>query len=311
MIKIIIGLIVLVAIFTLIPYVFYRMVFYHKPSKQISAYKVPNNPQYQKDKEKMLALIETLDGLPYESVYIKAEDGVTLFGRYYHQADGAPLHIQMHGYKGHGIRDFCGGNKIARENGQNTLIVDQRAHGKSTGRTITFGVKEQVDCISWIRYANERFGHDTKIILSGVSMGAATVLLAAARADLPRNVVGVIADCPYNSAERIISKVCEDRGYPSHGAFRIIRIGGKMFGKFDVCEANVINVASRIRIPVLLIHGEDDRFVPVEMSCAMHRANPGYIQLETFPNAAHGVSYIEDTDRYTQISETFIQRQIT
>lgn len=148
-----------------------------------------------------------MDELTFESVFITSFDGVKLYARYYHVRDGAPLQIQFHGYRGSALLDFCGGNKLAREIGHNTLVVDQRAHGKSGGNTITFGINERYDCLSCINYAVERSGKETPIFLSGVSMDAATVLMAS-ELNLPDNVIGIIADSPYSSPEEIIRKVC-------------------------------------------------------------------------------------------------------
>ncbi len=62
--------------------------------------------------------------------------------------------------------------------GHNVLMIEERAHLESEGHTITFGIKERYDALDWIRYALQRFGEDTRIILVGISMGAATVLMA-------------------------------------------------------------------------------------------------------------------------------------
>ena len=186
--------------------------------------------------------------------------------RYYHVRDGAPLQIQFHGYRGAALRDFCGGNKLARESGQNTLVVDQRAHGKSGGNTITFGIRERLDCLSWVKYANQRFSSGTPIFLSGVSMGATTVLMAS-ELKLPANVMGIIADCPYSSPEVIIRKVCrEDMHLPPALTMPLIRLGARLFGHFVLNESSAVQAVGNKNIPILLLHGEDDRFVPCDMS---------------------------------------------
>ena len=173
----------------------YHKAFYSPETRKEDIYVLPRGEQYEKERQRMLSLIREMDGIPYEPVYVTAYDGVRLFARYYHVRDGAPLQIQFHGYRGSAMRDFCGGNKLARESGQNTLVVDQRAHGRSGGTTITFGIRERLDCRSWAEYARQRFGPDTPVFLSGVSMGAATVLMAS-ELELPGNVAGIIADCP-------------------------------------------------------------------------------------------------------------------
>lgn len=304
---ILIIIVILAVAFLVLTYLCFRKVFHELNNRKKSTYTIPNGEQYQSERERMLALIKETDDIPYEEVYIDSFDGLRLFAKYYHVKDHAPIHIQMHGYRANGVRDFCGGNKIAREAGHNTLLVDHRAHGRSDGHVITFGVKEQHDCLSWANYAADRFGKDTPIFLSGISMGAATVLLAT-RLDLPANVVGVIADCPYSSAKGIICKVISDMKLPQNVVFGMLRFGAKLFGRFDVNDANVIEAVARAKVPVLLIHGEEDRFVPWEMSKELAEVNPELVALELFPGAGHGISYIVDTKRYENKITSFVEK---
>ena len=245
---------------------------------------------------------------PFEPISIFAYDGTRLFARYYHVRDGAPLQIQFHGYRGTALRDFRGGNKLARESGQNTLVVNQRAHGRSGGTAITFGIRERLDCLSWVEYANERFGSQTPIFLSGVSMGAATVLMDS-ELELLANVVGIIADCPYSSPEAIIRKVChEDMHLPPALAMPFVRLGARLFGHFDLKESSAVQAVGNTTIPVLLLHGEDDRFVPCDMSWNIFDACTGGKTRITFPSAGHGLSYIVDTERYSEAVSQFVDQ---
>ena len=207
---IVIGIVAPLFVFLFVTsYLAYRKAFYVPKNSKENICAIPFGEQYECVKEHILSLIKEMDALTYESISITASDGVKLYARYYHVHDGAPLQIQFHGYRGSAFRDFCGGHKLAREAGHNILLVDQRAHGKSGGNTITFGIKERYDCLSWVNYAVERFGKETPIFLSGVSMGAATVLMAS-ELNLPDNVVGMIADSPYSSPDEIIRKVCRE-----------------------------------------------------------------------------------------------------
>lgn len=286
----------------MLAYYCYRRIFYAAPKKKNGPIKLPNGLQYETNRDKMLALIDEMSSIPFEQVYTTSFDGLKLAARYYHVKDGAPVHIQFHGYKGWAYRDFCGGNKLARERGCNTLVVDHRAHGQSEGNTISMGINERFDCLSWVKYVCDRFGSDVKIVISGVSMGAATVLMAA-ELDLPKNVMGIIADCPYSSPKEIIEKVCGDMKLPAKLLYPFIRLGAKLYGHFDLEAADASEAVSHAKVPILLIHGEDDRFVPCSMSkkiCdAFKAANPdGDIIFETFPGAGHGISFMEDEPRY-------------
>ena len=285
----------------------YKMAFYSPKKLRATFEELPKGEQYERERERMLSLIREMQALPFERVEITSYDGKKLFGRYYHVKDGAPLQLQFHGYKGSAVRDFCGGNKIAREMGHNSLVIEQRAHGESEGHTITFGIKERRDCLSWIEYANRRFGEDTTVYLSGVSMGAATVLMAS-QLQLPKNVKGIIADSPYSSPEALIRKVCKEMGYPPKLAFPFLQLGSRVFGGFNLREASAKEAVKHTNIPILLIHGEEDLFVPCEMSKEIYEycASRENVTFVTFPKAGHGISYIVDEERYVRILHGFL-----
>lgn len=306
--KFLFFLVVLFLLFVLIAWYSYREAFYSPKTRTEDIYALPRGEQYKKERQRMLALISQMDDIPYESVFTSARDGTILSARYYHIRDGAPLQIQFHGYRGTALRDFCGGNKLARESGQNTLVVDQRSHGRSGGTTITFGIRERLDCLCWVEYANQRFGSDTPVFLSGVSMGAATVLMVS-ELELPDNVVGIIADCPYSSPEAIIRKVCrEDMHLPPALVMPFIRLGAKLFGHFDLKESSAVQAVKNTKIPILLLHGEDDRFVPCDMSREICASCTGAKTCITFPNAGHGLSYIVDTEKYSEAVSRFVNQ---
>ena len=173
----------------------YTTAFYSPTKKRATVDDPILGPQYEAVSEHLSKIAHIMENAPYEPVTITSFDGCRLSGRYYHLRDGAPLEILFHGYRSCACRDCGGGHLLSRKMGFNALVVDQRAHGQSDGRTISFGIREHRDCQCWIEYANKRFGKDTPIILFGLSMGAATVLMATGL-KLPPNVAGVIADSP-------------------------------------------------------------------------------------------------------------------
>jgi len=284
----------------------YMRAFYHPRGKGKKKWRVPHADQYSPFSERSKQLVEELSSYSYETVRIKAKDGVTLSAKYFHVADGAPIHIEFHGYKSRAISDFCGGSKLIRGMGHNILLVDHRAHGESGGHTITFGIKERYDCLEWVKYIVGRFGKDQKIFLVGISMGAATVLMAS-ELELPGNVAGIIADSPYSSPEEIIRKVCrEEMGLPDKLVFPFVILGGFLFGGFDIRESSAVSAAKKCRIPTLVIHGENDLFVPCEMSERIYRELNCKKQLFTVPEAGHGLGYMVDTEGYERTVADFI-----
>lgn len=286
-------------------YVCYFQTFYSSKKRRKSYYRLPRGDQYNAQREKLEALISETEALPYEKVCITSRDGLRLSGRYYHISDDAPLQIQFHGYRGTPTRDFCGGNKLARKCGHNTLMVDQRAHGESEGKTICFGAAERFDCLDWIDYAVKRFGDSRPIFLSGVSMGAATVLMAS-EFPMPDCVVGIIADCPYNSPEKIIKKVLRDMRLPAKLLYPFIKLGAIVFGGFNPDSADAVKAVRKSVKPIMIIHGEDDRFVPLQMSREIFEASNGNVTFHTFPHAGHALSYLTDPIKYEELIRKFI-----
>lgn len=288
-------------------YALYRYIF-HAPDRRYSndfAFTLPDRPDA--DRERVAALIARLNGRCFERVHITSFDGLRLAGRYYRNRAGAPLAILCHGYHGTPARDFCGGADVCLAAGFNLLMIEQRAHCTSEGRTITFGVNERRDCLDWARYAASRFGPDVKIVLAGISMGASAALMASAL-PLPENVRGIIADCPFTSPKEIITRVARRRGYPAEALWPLIALSARAFGGFDPTAADAAEAVKHARVPILLLHGEADGFVPCDMGRRIAAANPALIELHTFPNAGHGMSYLADTPRYTALVNEFCNR---
>ena len=249
-----------------------------------------------------------LSKIPCCRVQTTSYDGLRLLGRYYHRSDDAPLCICFHGYRSSAIFDFSIMGQFLQNEGCNVLLVDQRAHFGSGGHTITYGIRERRDVLSWIEYANGRFGDDKPIYLFGISMGASTVVMASGLA-LPDNVRLICADCPYSSLRDVIFYVAKRWYKCPRLLWTLIRISALVYGHLimprDVTAANAVRNTKK---PILLIHGEADCFVPYEMSEEIRLANPECVERYTFPDAVHGVSYCYDPDRYIVILRDFIKR---
>lgn len=279
-----------------------------------SANKGPHDPygplygeQFIALKEQILANTQRLEKVDFEPVQTKSFDGLTLCGRYYHVKDGAPVKIIFHGYRSFALRDATGGFSMAQKLGINVLAVDMRAHGNSEGHVITFGIWERRDCLSWIKYVNERFGKETPIVLSGLSMGAATVLMAATL-PMPDNVCCILADSPYSSPAAIIKQVCKDSHIPSKMAYPFIKTAARLLGGFNLEQTSALIGAEVSSVPILLLHGEDDRFVPCSMSEEIDEASYNMTKLVTFPDAGHGLSYLVHPEAYEKAVFDFLRK---
>ena len=168
-------LLVLLLLLLIVSYGVYRFVLYAPMGLQNEPHHVPDSPQYRPRHEEMHRLIDELVALPAERVYIRSKDGLRLAGDWYASQDGHPVHICCHGYRGLGVRDFCGGAQTLLGRGDGVLLIHQRAQGDSQGHTMTFCIREREDVLLWAQYCAERFP-GTPLFLHGISMGAATVL---------------------------------------------------------------------------------------------------------------------------------------
>lgn len=271
-------------------------------------YFLPKGKAYEEIVPRVREMVDYAGSVPFEPVTILSEDGISLYGRYYEGRSGAPFILAFHGYASPAYRDCGLSLKLRDLLGYSVLIPDQRGQGKSGGETMTFGAMESRDVISWCRYVNERFGADVRIGLCGLSMGASSVILAVEQGDCPGNVVGVFADSPFSSGEHVIRSVIRSMHIPGSFAYKAVEKAGERYGGFRMADTDCAAHADRIRVPVKLVHGEDDSFVPCRMSREIRDANPKMVSLSIFPGAEHGTSYMVDPQRYEQENAAFWQR---
>lgn len=300
---------------------------YHKDVDR----KIPEIEQCQMHKKGIEASIEEILSEPCERISIMSMDGLKLSARYFswdNQADitknkdkdtriiekqlpDSLLLIGFHGYRSTPVQDCAPIFHMAKTYGCRLILVDQRTHGSSDGESITMGIKERHDCRLWTEYARERFGKQTQIVLAGYSMGASTVLLATGL-DLSEQVKGVIADSGYSDVKDILVQVGSMMKFPlgihipGKYLYPLVRLGAKIFGKFDPEEASPKEVLKKCKIPVLLIHGGKDRLVPVEMGYENYEACASEKELLIIPEADHCMSYCMDKETYEEKVISFL-----
>lgn len=289
----------------LISYICFRIGFYVPPRKTRDPdfIDLPQGAVYEPFWDKMRKWTVATRQLPFENLSVTSFDGLTLTGKFYEYAPGAPIELMFHGYRGNAERDLSGGVQRCFQLGRSVLLADQRCSGGSDGSVITFGVKEHRDCLTWLELMEKKFP-DRKIILTGISMGATTVLMAAGK-PLPENVIGVLADCGFTSAKDIILEVIRQMGLPPKLSYPFVKLGAKLFGHFNLEESSAIEAVKHITVPVIFFHGEADDFVPCRMSRENYESCASRKCLVTVPGAAHGLSYPVEPEGYLQALRDF------
>lgn len=282
------------------------MAFYavRKPITDEERFDIPPGKIYEPYRDAMVSWMKEVRAMPHREFSIQSFDGLTLRGKYYECQPGAPIELMMHGYRGTAERDLCGGVQRCFALGRNTLIIDQRACGHSDGNVISFGINESRDCLAWIDFLIQEFGEDVKIILTGISMGASTVLITAGE-DLPPNVIGALADCGYSTARDIIKKVIRQLHLPANVLYPFVKLGARVYGGFRLESKSSLEAMQRCRIPVIFFHGDADDFVPCDMSRINHEACIAEKRMVTIPGAGHGLAYLVDSEGYLQALREF------
>lgn len=295
-----------VLLMLLIAYVCYRLAFYAPARKPLpeGAVDTPEGAIYDPFRESMIRWARETRAMPREEMTVTSFDGLTLRGVYYEFAPGAPIELMFHGYRSSAERDMSGGVQRCFKLGRSALIVDQRCCGGSGGHVITFGINEHRDCLTWLDYMQKRFGPETKIILTGISMGTSTVLMAAGKS-LPENVIGILADCGYSSARDIIKKVIRQMGLPPTIVYPFVKLGARLYGRFDLEETSPAEALRGCKVPVIFFHGENDDFVPCDMSRINYEACASRKMLVTVPGAGHGLSYPVAPETYLNALKDF------
>ncbi len=243
-----------------------------------------------------------------DELRIRSFDGLSLYARYLACEGSKKTVILCHGYRGTGLGDFGGIVRYLHEDLRlNILMIDERSHAKSEGKHMTYGVKERFDICGWSKLmAKEHPDH--KLYLYGISMGAASVMMAAST-ELPESVCGIIADCGFTSPDDIFRSVAKSMCHlPPFPFVDIAEIYSRIFAGFDFSECSAKQAVSQTDIPMLFFHGSKDDFVPPYMSKENYEACSSEKKLVIIEGAYHATSYYIDFEKYTKELADFIDK---
>lgn len=244
-----------------------------------------------------------------QEVSITSNDGLKLSGTWLETENAKGTIILAHGYRSCKLVEFSMVLDFYQGYGLNILLPDQRSHGKSEGKLITFGVKECRDVRKWIDWVNEKENYKP-VMLSGLSMGASTVLFLADE-ELPANVKGIIADCGFTSPWDIIGCVFRNVTHlPAGASLWVAELFARVFGGFSLRQKNTKEVLKNSKLPVLMVHGKADGFVPCEMTQQGYDACAGEKEIFLVEGADHGLSFLKDTEQYKKKVRAFLDRNL-
>ena len=262
-------------------------------------------PDFDAFCDKLAAAGEKLENSGCETVEISSYDGEKLIGHWYPAENAKRIIVAMHGWRSSWTRDFGVISHFWHDEGCSVLYVEQRGQNNSGGDYMGFGMIERYDCLEWVKWVNTRNEAGLPIYLAGVSMGAATVLMASGL-ELPDSVHGIISDCGFTSPHDIWKHVVENNLHLSYGVVgniasdickKKIQMGAKDYSTIEALKTN--------KIPVLFVHGTEDHFVPVEMTYENYKACTAPKRLFVVPGTDHGMSYSMDEEGYQTALRNF------
>lgn len=280
----------------LLPRYFYRVVLARRPPVQ----REPNWLYSQVLEDRWMT---AEDGLPLHAYYLAAPAAGGTGRRTF-----SGTAILAHGYGGDGRQLDVFARIFHEKFGMNVLLPEARGHGLSGGSYIGFGWHDRRDILGWAGLLRE--GGEGAIVLYGISMGAATVLMAAGER-VPPEIRLVIADCGYSSVmEELAWQLKRIYHISCPPLIRAVsRLAEKRAGyRFE--EASVLEQVKKSRIPTLFIHGEADTFVPFEMCGRLFDACTAEKDLYTVPGAEHGLACYTDNGEYERRLALFMEKYL-
>ena len=265
---------------------------------------------YRRSLEEILETgCEWFDNTDKEKITIWSEEfKKNLHADFFKSTTGSNVYvICIHGYTS-SPRKMGIYAKQFHEWGYNVLMPSLRGHADSEEEFVSMGWYDRLDVVSWINYLVETYP-DCKIILHGVSMGAATTMMTLGE-ELPDNVKLAIEDCGYTNVWDILKHKMAQMKVPEFPFLYSSDRINKLQEKFSFKEASCTEQLKKSKTPTLFIHGEADTFVPYEMLQIVYDACPVEKDILSIPDAPHARSVCAHPELYWPKVEEFIKKYI-
>ncbi|MFP7733038.1 alpha/beta hydrolase [Priestia aryabhattai] len=245
------------------------------------------------------------NALPKEAFVLPSSLGYNIAGTVIKQYDNNRFMILSHGVTVHSLNSM----KYARlflKLGWNVVLYDHRRHGKSEGKTTSYGYYEKLDLQSIVHWVKEQFGSTISLGIHGESMGAATTLLYAGMED---GADFYIVDCPFSDLEELLAyRLKQDFHLPKQLVMPAANIILKWREGYSFKDVSPISVVDQIKHPVLFIHSKEDDYILPKMTEQLHAKKMGAKRLYLAPVGTHARSYADNPVEYEQVIEAFLEK---
>lgn len=247
-------------------------------------------------KKERIAIRSSSDKKNLHADYIFADKPTDICALVVHGYTSSPRNMGIYAKKYH-------------EMGYDVLMPSLNGHADSEIGYVTMGWEDRFDVIDWINFLVDN-NPNVKILIHGVSMGAATTMMTTGE-ELPDNVKVAVADCGYSSVWDIFSNKLKNsfklHEFPTLYSASAVN---KMYSGFDFKEASSIEQLKKSKTPTIFLHGEKDTFVPYEMLDKVYEAAACEKEKVTIPNAPHARNACADPELYWTSIQNFINRYL-
>ena len=143
----------------------------------------------------------------------------------------------------------------------------------------------------------------------GISMGGAVVTMSS-NLDFPDSVCGIIEDSGFTTSTKMLELNCKShlpKGMPVE-VFKIFAdVGIKLWGGFNLKEADACKAVSQTKIPILIIHGDMDNLAPLYMAKEIYNSCKSSKEIYIVHGATHAENYRKDPEGYENVIAQFVE----
>ena len=246
---------------------------------------------------------ERLRNQPHIEYTLRSAANDRLKGFYYPcGAKGKKIAFIIHGYRSEHAETAGMYYDYYRKRGIDVFCCDHTASGESHGTYIGFDILETKDCLLWLDFLRDKYGEDTQIILHGFSMGAATVMQMSSHC--PENVKFIIEDSGYRNAKASLKHQVGKMYNP-------LRWINKMVAGYDLNDSDVTKSLKNSKIPMLFVHGQDDKLVPYENGPELYELYDGEKDCFFPKDTRHIESMYTSSEEYAKKIDGFVEKYIS
>ncbi len=309
--KIIIALVVLFAVLEIaLGFVFFFIALGSKKREDVTVPRKNSLFEANKDHPTLIAGYKWYDTTYHQYVTIKNRKDETLHAAEFRNPSNSNVWaITVHGWT-NVHRELSSYAMEYYRRGFNVLMPDLRGHGESEHKYVSMGWLDRLDIVDWVNSIVKE-NPNAKIIIHGVSMGAATTMMTTGET-LPENVIFAVADCGFTSVKDIMVDQTKRKYHlPVPLTVPVGSLVNRLMNGFFFGKGSAVEQLKKSKTPTLFIHGDKDNFVLPENLGKVYSACAAEKDMFVVEGAEHAVSNIWFHELYWNKVDEFMSKYLT